>query len=121
MTPQEAFDKVWDWFIVQKKPLGHNDYESCYIGPDGCRCAIGVLLPPDLILTDTQQKYTVVLLRKERESVDKTLKGLDDDFVERLQSAHDSCVFRGKRIYDTLRALAKYFSLQIPNVEESKT
>jgi hypothetical protein len=120
VTPQEAFNKVWDWFIVQKKPLGQHGGDAMFFTPDGCRCAIGIFLPPDLVLTDIQQKFTAVHLRRERDCVDKALKGLEDDFVGRLQAAHDSCVFSGKRIYDTLRALAKYFSLQIPNAEEIK-
>lgn len=44
-TLQEAFDKIWDWFVVQGHGPSYNDGMCGYRGDRGCKCNIGVLIP----------------------------------------------------------------------------
>lgn len=48
MNNQEAFDKIWDWFVVQRKPMSTNGVSCRYRGDGGAKCAVGVLIPDEL-------------------------------------------------------------------------
>lgn len=49
LTKQEIFDKVWDYFVVQGKPRSSDANGKCqYLTDDGCRCAVGVLMPDNV-------------------------------------------------------------------------
>lgn len=51
MDKQEALDKNWEWFVVQRKPQslwGTGEEAVCrYRGDSGTKCAVGVLIPND--------------------------------------------------------------------------
>ena len=49
MTEQEIFDKVVTHLFAQGKPAKDIDGEGCmYRAPDGCKCAVGCLIPDDI-------------------------------------------------------------------------
>lgn len=47
---QADFDKVWNHFVVEKNPpsVEEDDITCLYRGPNGSRCAVGVLLPDEV-------------------------------------------------------------------------
>lgn len=115
MTRQEAFNKVWNWFIVQGKPRGTDAQGCVYRGAAGVRCAYGVLLP--------NHHYTHRMERMVLENFKEVLRvhpaslvdmpESDLDFLVELQNAHD--VSRDKHaLYGALDDFAKKFDLTIP-------
>ena len=47
-TAQEIFDTVYHHFITNKQPRSTNTFGGCqYRGPNGTKCAVGVLLTDD--------------------------------------------------------------------------
>lgn len=47
MNRQEIFNKLWDHFVVQGNPQSTNGNVCLYRGPNGARCAAGVVLPDE--------------------------------------------------------------------------
>ena len=48
-TQQEAFDIVWQAFVVEGRPQSVGTRGRCfYRGPNGARCAVGLLMPDEL-------------------------------------------------------------------------
>jgi hypothetical protein len=45
MTNQEIFDKVWNWFIRDNNPTSIQENFCLYRGPNGAKCAAGILIP----------------------------------------------------------------------------
>lgn len=48
MTNQKMFDKVWQWFVVEKNPQSVKEDtpdECLYRGPNGAKCAVGCVMP----------------------------------------------------------------------------
>lgn len=45
ITNQEAFSKVWQWFVVEKHPQCAENGLCLYRGPNGNKCAIGCFIP----------------------------------------------------------------------------
>lgn len=94
MTTQEAFDRVWDWFVVQGKgpsitPTRSTDggITCMYRSLDGFKCALGVLIPDSEYRHDMEYK-TVEEIRAEG-ILPLSLDGLPDSFLKRLQDCHD--------------------------------
>ncbi len=91
MTSQEIFDKVWNWFVVEKHAPSYDTELRCcrYRDPSGNKCAVGVIIP--------DEKY-------EKEMENTTLQQLSMQFgfsdnlflMARLQSAHDDAVHVNK-------------------------
>lgn len=114
MTNQEAFNKVWRHFVVNRHGPGFDSSRGkcMYRTPSGNRCAIGCLIP--------RGKY-----RKDFEmnTVDKVVVacglGLSPCFYRPLQSVHDDAAvsfggsFRG-RMRAGLRAFAAEWNLTVP-------
>lgn len=117
ITRQSAFDIVWQKFVVEKSPKSVSEDSCVYNGLNGCSCAFGVLIPPELRP-----------LLKERMDASENLETPeiaalfedpnDNDFYDELQGAHDNsgCYSTDftTEIKARLRQLADRFSLVIP-------
>lgn len=108
MTIQEAFDKVWSWFVVQGKPRAVVNGMCRLRTPTGAKCAVGVLIP--------DEQYRDALDRRGitdyHESV-PALEGLPLDFLTALQTAHDKDG-RDLGMTGALKQFAKRWHLTIP-------
>jgi len=128
MTNQEAFDKMWDHFVVQGNGPGWSDeFGQCvYRDPDtGAKCAVGCLLPDDLLdkidqagpSNGTNLKLhgieDVCLALPE---VRDFLAGLSEDFIIRAQDAHDHAVgpYFSSHMKGGLLNAAGLFGLTVP-------
>ena len=96
MTKQEAFDKVWEYFIVEEGKPGFREHildkgPGCqYRTKDGGRCAIGVLIPDNIYEHYFEQAGPVAELMNRVSVIGTLLSGLTI-FCEKLQTAHDLC------------------------------
>ncbi len=95
---QEAFNKVWDWFVVQKKPASikpgsplYKRLECLYRGPNGEKCAVGVLIPDDFLYlneilheNNTPESWPKPFLKALNWSRDDTF------WLRDLQKTHDN-------------------------------
>ena len=113
MTQQDAFNKVWDWFVVQKHPPSRYDGPCAYRGKNGNRCAIGLLIPdadynPSCELNTIEELYGGPLIPD---------LGLPLDFLTSLQEAHD-LAYPGDQftgiITVALEQVAEKYNLTIP-------
>lgn len=128
MTKQQIFDKVATHLIKQKRFSGELNEEghrmSClYRGPDGTKCAIGVLISDDIgvyrwngaPLADPDVQDALcrsgVITSRFTSSADS-----DDAFLflSRLQSIHDS--INPSKWPETLARFAKEKGLTMPEV-----
>lgn len=120
MNKQEVFDRVWNHFVVEGNPLSiSRDIEgSClYRGPDGTKCAVGLLIPDELYSPDMEGNSVCGLIDDfANKSLAKVLdvENKDDiSFLARLQSAHD-LADDVDPIEDRLRDVAERCKLSIP-------
>ena len=97
MTKQEAFDEVWNYFVVEGNPQAKGENGFCrYRTKDGCRCAAGVLIRDEEYNPLFENKTIETILRNNCRSEFKTPQSLIDrlgeilHFVGHLQGAHDS-------------------------------
>lgn len=106
MNHQEIFDKVWDHFIVKRNPpslaedteaLRSGAVQCLYRGPNGERCAIGLLIP-DEVYTPNMEKASIGDLidsgtshipGEERAKLFDLFDGVDFEFLADIQNAHD--------------------------------
>lgn len=116
LTLQEAFNQVWDWFVVQGNPQSTTDHGEpiCqYRGPNGAKCAAGVLL------TDEEYKPSM-----EGSSFQANEWGLHrfrhiEVEVGRMQCMHDQwqplmCVNFNTYMKEKLTGFAIQYSLTVP-------
>ena len=84
MTNQEAFDKV----VKHLEAQGWRKVEGLggcmYRAPNGCRCAVGALIPDDQYCDSFEEK-TVRWIKDDVPA----LEGLNDMLLSDLQSFHD--------------------------------
>lgn len=111
MTNQEAFDRVWEHFVVNggKQSKGFDDtcmYRESLCAEDETRCAVGVLIP-DSMYDEGMERHEVPSLIEDG-FVGKLFDGLNEDFLVSMQSLHDSAArakgksgkwYNGWRIY----------------------
>lgn len=120
---QQAFNKVWRWFIVDKRPMASAEpgkhSECLYRGPDGARCPVGVLIPNRLYLPKFEN--TPVCSIAEVESTPKELrnrfKAIGVSFLDSLQEMHDNEFTQAERRSDIKRLLKEFacdFDLTVP-------
>ena len=123
MNMQEAFDKVWERFVVEGRPASVrvvNGTKRCkYRGPRGARCAVGLLISGDEYRPEMEGKSAGELV----EAFDPpSLRALDCNFLEDLQNAHDDAAtwpsykkgrgFRD-RIAHRLRTVAETYGIEV--------
>lgn len=89
MNIQEAFDLALNGIIGQVRPswgaTGGKDSGCLYRGPNGCKCAIGWVIPD----AEYQPRFDQGCLLEEVVIACPTLRRLDLDFLIDLQKAHD--------------------------------
>lgn len=88
MKRREIFDKVKAHLLEQNERSSRiNDMDTClYRGPNGLKCAVGVLIPDDLYHPDMEQVSAEAL----RRSWALPWREADDYFIQELQEIHDS-------------------------------
>lgn len=116
MTEQELFDTVAKHLLTQNKKSGlvnvRGNVEEClYRGPDGLKCAIGVLIPDEKYTTDLENLKATDPVIIEAANL-QGVETLGDD----LQHVHD--MFHPKEWPQRLKALAKDYKLNSNVVDE---
>jgi hypothetical protein len=118
LTNQECFNKVWDWFVVNKNPQSIKDNVCQYRGPNGAKCAAGVLMP--------DENYSVEFEGCSIGGINICLNGFfnnlvqDVSFIKQMQDVHDAWISirRDGEFLDymttKLTKLAQEHNLQIP-------
>lgn len=139
MTQQQKqgyFDKVWDWFVVQRKPPGFSEDGVCvYNGTNDEQCAFAVIVPDELRPQLLEGKSAKTLMGFSPLCTDlafaKVLKDAmgvhtekDADYVAALQYAHDDSAketasgeIRKEFLYefrDRLLGIARSYELAVP-------
>ncbi len=117
MKAQEAFDKVWDWFVNQKNGKSVRGGECKYRGCGGTKCALGVLLP-DEVYSPMMESYgpSTVAAYLDWQG--------NPNFLYSLRYAHDSAAGDDKgmhslfltKITNKLQAVAIEYELKMPTV-----
>lgn len=127
MNKQEALDKNWEWFVSQGHERSYVDewdedgdgYEGCaYRGENGCRCAVGCLIPDDRYCPG-MEKYRITHAWIQGHHLEDLFPAYLVDFLSTLQVAHDTygpswgdfTAYMERR----LRTIAKEHDLTIPN------
>ncbi len=116
MNTQEAFNKICDHLMTQKKQATHSGHwgGSCrYRAPDGSKCAVGCLIPDELYTPSMEGQVIDGTLCVGRPALRKLFAEIDESMLENCQTLHD---------HDTvgnwasgLRVIAQRFSLLIPD------
>jgi hypothetical protein len=134
MNNQEAFNNAWQRFAVNKEPASYDPVKNMcmYRGPNGTKCAIGGLYPDDQHHTENECASASTILRGEVFSrwdndgginreiqaiMPEALEGLDPDFADDLQGAHDIAARKAdfhKSIRKELYHVAEIYRLDIP-------
>lgn len=117
LSNQECFDKVWDWFVVNRNPQSVKDNVCQYRGPNGTKCAAGVLIPDE----DYDIGFEGFSVGGGNDSLNQYISNLvqDYNFLRKLQGIHDSwngfihVEFPGY-MKTQLTSLAEQNNLQIP-------
>lgn len=129
---QIAFNEVWKRFIIEKRPAGMSEDNGCsWLTPEGNRCAVGWLIPSEMMkkLPCASNQYALAAVVG-RSSVAKYLRDTYSiEFLVGLEKAHDSSAITSakspisqvvipevfaKSIEEKLRDLAANRGLEIP-------
>lgn len=124
MEAQEIFDRVWTHFVVERAPRSVARPEDCdgiaaaecrYRGPDGQRCAVGLLIP-DAEYGAWMEGWDVERLMRD-ERFPEALRPLraHQALLSDLQAAHDDEDFDNDRAA-RLAYIGRCFELRIPEV-----
>src|SRR5687767_3057774 len=126
LSKQEMLDKVWDWFVVQKKgpsvsetPTG----KACmYRGENGTKCGAGVLIPDDKY--DKRMEFKIIHnVLNEYPELKEILpnEGEGYRFLRSIQIIHDDNAWYTNSFTNTMRSgltnLANNYQLVIPTAE----
>jgi hypothetical protein len=131
LTQQEAFTKVWHHFVTNRGPASYTkesnvtNNKCLYRGPEGARCAAGLLIEDDEYREEfdcnengTSMDANSVFRQIPRLAHLANLVDPYDNFLRRLQKAHDYAVIAGGDFHGwvqrNLRKLAIDFNLEIP-------
>lgn len=117
MTKQEAFDRVWQWFAVEKRPLSASaDLGCAYRGDDGARCAVGIFIPDAEYASSMEgQSFCIVVDRCPSLAA---LPSETQSLLETLQDCHDTAENRSGLVRK-LRELAAHEGLRVPGKSRS--
>ena len=129
MTTQEAFNTVWQHFVVEKNPpatfITDDGRVRCrYRDSDGNRCAAGVLIP-DHLFNELMEGQSISSLLYGYPEVRRLLHEVPPHFLARLQGCHDSVAIAlsglevdrqifTQRIETALQKLADEYALEVP-------
>ena len=119
MIYQQHFNKVWDYFITKENPKSYDSTTGycLYRGPNGTRCAIGILIP-DKLYNPGMEKSSIdsVLTNFPKLADYLESKSMEDRvFMYKLQSCHDDPITK-ESMKQKLVELASEYNLQITSV-----
>ena len=121
MNNQEALNQVWQWFIVERHAPGKSYLNTCvyYDVRSGTKCAIGCLLPQEIL--DSIENRSICTLMDRNEVVARFFHDTSPGFLGLLQFSHDTATgnpdFYG-RLEDLLRSIVGQYELTVPETEE---
>lgn len=115
MNNQEAFNKIWQHFIVEGNPQSMvNSFEGtcAYRGINGpnAKCAVGCLIPDELYSKDFEYRKINYLMEAYSE-IRELFSGVNLDFLKECQYWHD---YRFSELPDALVKLATKWNLTVP-------
>jgi len=115
MTNQQAFNKIWNHFIVNKGKKSSEGSYCKYRDGAGNKCAVGVLIPDNLYDKNLEGKGYAVLI-SEHESMKVFFKDINIQLLLDLQCTHDDAGYWDKGILDKERLIeiAEEYELKIP-------
>lgn len=117
MTNAEAFNCVWQYFIVERHPqaIDPTTRRCCYRTSDGNKCAAGCLIPDELYSPDWETS-TINHIRTAVSSLSLLFEGVASNLLAELQHNHDSLPPRHFHhdFERKLRDIAKTYHLAIP-------
>lgn len=121
LNKQQVFDKIWQYFIVEKHPQSGNLFGCYYRSKEGNKCAIGCLIPDEMYLPefDSQEASTAVDdLMTSSPIFKKTLEQIIDFkedamliFLNSMQTCHDVYF---EKLEESLRDAAFIYDLSVP-------
>lgn len=88
---QTIFNKVWHHFIIEGNPLSIGNEGPRYYGPNGSKCAVGILIPPDEYNENIEGK-AIQKLRDDGllpRTLDILIQEGMEDFLYDLSTWHD--------------------------------
>jgi hypothetical protein len=122
MTNQEAFDRVWQYFVVEGHPAGLSTASAVPVYRDretGNRCAIGCLLPDSMELgTYDGACVRVEALIDDNGDAAALFSDCERGFLGELQDAHDAHAGHsgfGDAFADDLAYIAHRWGLALPS------
>lgn len=111
MTRQEIFDKVYLGLKSQGFRQSINNYQCVYRGPYGRRCAIGHLMPAEVVLAEGRAWEC----GSNGRTVQKVVGAGNGQLLTTLQQTHDAAAsFDPNVLEDKLRGVAAFYGLTIP-------
>lgn len=114
LTEQEIFDKVWNHFVVKKKPLsfvknGDRSVQCLYRKNKTTKCAVGIFIPDEEYNAHPIEQDGVTEILKEYPRTAKILSLVSGDFLSLLQGCHDDACDKTNSDYQTVRrSLTKF-------------
>lgn len=122
MTQQEALDKIWQYFIIDKHAPGYDPMErKCVYNVGGNKCAVGCLIPEDLLsevvenslLTNLDSRILKALGDSETINFLTDVQIRHDEYAADAFDKHNTDLFYTK-FETSLRALADKLGLKVP-------
>lgn len=101
MTNQDAFNTVWNHFVVGRGLPSYelseattSGFRCLYRGPHNARCAFGILIPDELYTPFWEDKRAATILRMMESEGDLEFQELfnTSSILGDLQSCHDTAV-----------------------------
>ena len=117
LTQQQVFDKVWNYFVVEKHEPATNCGDCYYRTEEGRKCAIGIFIPDEVYYEDMECCEPRPLVNLLLDMGYDELNGMDDNFLLDLRECHDFSAVYGDfclSIKDSLTKLAENYGLQVP-------
>lgn len=114
LTRQQIFDKVATHLLTQNKRAMLEDtrYGCAYRAPDGCKCAIGCLIPDELYPRFAEyERICAGAIPVELFAEINIDKNADTSLIARLQHVHDDLAVEPSAWKNSLKALAYNYQL----------
>lgn len=119
LTKQEMFDIAYNGIVNQGKPGIDSGGDCVYQGPDGSMCAVGLIFDAHGIGGLRNLEGDVL---EAASALDLDLTGEQIDFMDSMQTAHDSAAQTGDilgfmdRFRFNMSMMAEKLGLSIPSV-----
>lgn len=118
-SDQDAFDRVWNYFVVKGAPMGVKDGTGVYRGPNNQSCATGCLMP-DALTNARFESRPIGTLMQERARVRSWFGNTTKGFLASLQTAHDMSISL-RELRHRLKGVASSHGLTIPKTGRKRS